>query len=511
MKSIHSLLNNDVIPNLVQLEYSSFFQIPGLHLVGLPEREVNEAKERVRAALFSAGYPLPKRRILINLSPAHARKTGTGHDLAIALTILVHSHSVPTPIQRFKKIFAWGELSLDGTVKSVGQVARSLYAAARSQCDLLILPLEDKESSQQAVRLIQELLPQNTLPEVLWISHLKDLHSTAVRPLSSQRSVPSQEVSPPPSLLPLSSNLERIIGLAAAGRHHLCLLGPKGVGKSYALKWLELLQPAPQKDSLLQHASFLELRERSPALHLRSTITRRVGSMVRPAALYGQVLRNGEILPGEFSLADGGLLIADELPEWPRDSIEAFRESLQSKQITLSRSKGSLTLPANFVLGATGNLCPCGGLPPQWVSTGSTGEAQVCECTTNARYRYLQKISGPVLDRMDLIYKINPKKKSHRPCAPQETKRYLDHVREVQSRLKTDLSTLPGDLTDEATETLTQEMKITPILSEEFPNQSLRARHKIFKIALTIAAWEKKNRPDQLHLYEASLYRQHSL
>ena len=206
-------------------------------------------------------------------------------------------------------------------------------------------------------------------------------------------------------LLPLSPSLKRAVSVAALGQHHLLLIGAKGVGKSHAMEWLIQLQPECSDALKIHRALLSELVQSDSSLSSHVPI-RRVSPNVRPSALIGSATSSW-IRPGEFSLAHGGLLIADEFPEWPRDSREALREPLERGQITLTRAKGTVEFPARFSLAANGNFCPCGGWPPDHpvpIEFQNSGrKLPRCTCSHRSRNDYRARLSGPILDRMDMV------------------------------------------------------------------------------------------------------------
>ena len=390
-------LNHEPVPFLQWVEIASTLQLPGFHLVGLPNTEVSEARERVRASIEASGFEFPKRRLTLNLSPAYIRKRGTGLDLAIALAVIQSSSEAPPPN---RAIVAWAELGLDGRLKPVGQTLRAVYSCWKAGPTLLIVSAEEERSAEEALQLIRtadsfkgdmEIRGVRTLREAWEL--LAILRANEPLPYSGPGTETLSPLKPPDMsrspLLSLPAGLERVICAAAAGAHHVLLLGPRGTGKSHALEWLSALQPEPAPEMHLRQRLLAELRQSWSTPQIAPV--RRVASQVKPAALLGSVSA-GTIRPGEFSLADGGLLIADEFPEWHRDSRECLREPLERGSITLARSHGMIELPAQFALAANGNLCPCGGWPPELPLPPEfeTLRAPRCRCGYRERTQYLR-------------------------------------------------------------------------------------------------------------------------
>jgi magnesium chelatase family protein len=234
------------------------------------------------------------------------------------------------------------------------------------------------------------------------VDHLKDLsNDLATQPMSLLRVKPDAPTSSLElaDLLPLPTRAERVLKLSLIGKHHVLLLGPKGIGKSESIKWYQALLPDSPPEQIWQRLIISENRDL--ALDFSSPV-RRVHAQVKPSHLLGSFSNKG-YQPGELALAHGGLFIADEFMEWPRDSKETLREPLQTKKIFLTRIKGQIECAADFQMIATGNLCPCGGLPP--VYRGDTPARKFsCRCRASEVNHYLSKLSGPVLDRIDLAF-----------------------------------------------------------------------------------------------------------
>jgi magnesium chelatase family protein len=340
-------------------------------------------------------------------------------------------------------------------------------------------------------------------------------------------------------LLPLAPALERAIAVAACGGHHLLLLGPRGTGKSHALEWLIALQPPLEHQTALENRLVSELapprgrltENRGAGSGLsdeRSRPVRRVGIQAKAPALIGSATARG-ILPGEFSRAHGGVLIADEFPEWARDAREALREPLERGRVTLTRVQGAEELPAGFVFAANGNLCPCGGWPRDSAPTAITQKdatlrPRVCRCSEPARQSYLERISGPILDRIDLVVRVNaelPMARSQkgkraetkeRPTVPEESAltELRDRVLQARERLLRTWGELPGRLNGSRAEELLERHPHWRPLLETPPLASLRSRHKRLRVALSLAAWDGKTLPEKAHFLEAALLRPES-
>jgi magnesium chelatase family protein len=508
-------LTSEATPALQRIEVASSFQLPGFHIIGLPAPEVSEARERIRAAMESCGFELPKRRVVLNLAPASIRKRGTGLDLAMALGILDLETSEPSS----ERVVAWGEVGLDGSVKAAGQITRSIYAAWQNGCERFILSSDELTSALQAVHWIQRaeffshpaprLFPVSTLREAFLKLH-EDSEGSSCEISSEAESASSDSHrtrSAEQRLLPLSPALQRTLCVSAIGGHHLLLLGPKGAGKSLALEWLVALRPESPFRTQVNRLLLSEL------VHgrgdLSSDSVRRVGSNVRAAALLGST-SGGWVRPGEFSLAHGGVLIADEFPEWPRDSREALREPLENGVVTMSRAKTSVELPARFLFAASGNLCPCGGWPAEFpipleFENNPSGIPK-CRCTISQRKHYLARISGPILDRIDLVLLAGASsacsfKKSR---SLKELDERVLRAREQTVRL---WGGIPSLLSAKQLEDLLGKKPLWLQTLDQLKLSSLRARHKTLRVALSLSAWDGLAEPQPAHFTEASCYR----
>ncbi len=492
---IVSLSSHLAHPSLIQIETQSFMQIPGFSIVGLPNTEVDESKERVRSALIQSEFEFPKRKILVNLSPAHLPKAGTGLDLPIALSVLF-AHAKPA-LEISGLILAHGELSLSGELRGEPMGARMLYAASRYPIQKMIFPKTDSKSLQKLLNLFHRSgYFKDQLPELFPVSTLKEAWDALIAPKSSaspniSRLMSEKKQIENSPLLPLSPALSRILSLSAAGHHHLILLGEKGVGKSYSTEWMKYLLPESDFSTQIESLLLRELVAGSQSIQ-----NPRVGSDCRPATLLGSIQR-GRLRPGLYSLAHGQILIADELLEWHRDTRESLREPLERHQITLSRAEFHAEVPSQFLLVATGNLCPCGGRKNLETTEG-------CRCFGTPREQYIRKLSGPVLDRIDLmtvVLRRENKPTETKTLPAQKLKQNVIAAREFSQKT---WGKPAGLLSPAEIEDILSQFKKTP---EHLSTKNLRSRHKTARIALTIAAFEELKEPLEHHWLEAFHYR----
>lgn len=498
---VFTLLNGDLKPRCQEIEIASSVQIPNFSIIGLPGPEVSEAKDRIRAAIEASGFEFPKRKLILNLSPASVRKEGTGLDLAMAVAVLIESWKIerkPAPGTN-RRIFAWGELGLDGRVKPVRSPARGIAAAIRGAADMILVAKADETVFRRAAG---ELFAREAVPPILGISHFREAEGAIrVSPPPYARDFPAAELPPGaaarPALLPIPRATAEVLQVAAAGSHHFLLLGPKGVGKSLALEWFLALQPAIDGEIARTRRFLSEISGREAESPFR-----RIGTQVKPPALVGSYA-GGSLRPGEFSLAHGGVLLADEFPEWSRDAREALREPLERKRVTLTRVDGVVDLPADFIFAGNGNLCPCGGVP----DPPADGRSSPCRCHPNDRVKYLARLTGPVLDRLDLVIRLYG---GPGEIAGERPQTYADlgaKTAAARSVLLARHGAAPGKLSPEALEDFLARSPSVRTSLDAINFRSFRDRHKTLRIGLTLAALRDRAEPDAEILRQARALR----
>ncbi|MBI3544496.1 MAG: ATP-binding protein, partial [Deltaproteobacteria bacterium] len=387
-------------------------QLPTFTLVGLPSSLTQESRERIRAAIVNSGFEWPARKITINLLPANLPKWGSHYELAMALGVLGAATDEPCP----PNVLALGELSLSGRLRACGwlpAIADWIRRRAESARCLFGEPLMLVAHERDVRQLCAAMPDIGSVCELVAVSSLAEAFrrlteagqrlSTGAEDGSSLEDRAGRARAAEPSLRLLArvegEPLGTLAGLVAiAGGHHALFAGPQGVGKSMLVRAIcegsfPLGEPeAAERSGLL--SSFGELFEsaRSEPLSPRPVV--RLQASISRAALEGALLNSGQVLPGELTRAHLGVLVADELLEFRRDVIEAFRQPLDESLVRLQRAKFRTVLPAKFQLLATTNLCPCG----VWVGIGSD-----CRCSDTLLRSYQAKLSGPMLDRLDLI------------------------------------------------------------------------------------------------------------
>ncbi len=361
--------------------------LPGYHLVGLAATAVSEGRVRIRAALRNTGFSLPARKITVNLAPAEIRKDTTAFDVPIALAVLAGLDLLPRDC--LKGVMAVGELGLDGRVRPVRGALSVALTARRCGAKLLLVP----EANGPEAALVEDL-EVRTLPSLADAVAFLRGEATLAPAVQAARRRPSR---PSPDLSDVRGQhgAKRALELAAAGGHNLLMVGPPGSGKSMLARRLATILPSLSKEEALdctQIYSVAGLLDGSGLVQTRPF--RAPHHTVSTAGLVGG---GPQPRPGELSLAHNGVLFLDEILEFRRQTLEALRQPLEDKTITVTRAKASVRFPARITLVAAMNPCPCGYL-------GDPTRACVCSAGQVARYR--ARLSGPLLDRFDIQVRV---------------------------------------------------------------------------------------------------------
>jgi magnesium chelatase family protein len=387
----HAVTLSGVVGHVVQIEVDVAVGVPAFTLTGLPDTSLSEARDRVRAAVVNSGEPWPSRRVTVNLSPASLRKHGSGFDLALAITCLAAHEQLPA--QALDGWVMLGELGLDGGLRPVRGVLPAVMAAVEAGLTKVAVPAANAAEAA--------LVPNAQVVSVATLSSLLDhLRATTELPRVLAPALP-EEAAAGPDLRDVAGQLvaRQAIEIAAAGGHHVFLHGPPGAGKTLLAErlpgLLPSLEPAAQLEVTAVHSVAGELPDGRPLV--TSAPFRAPHHTASAAALVG----GGSSLarPGAVSLAHRGVLFLDEAPEFGRASLDALRQPLENGVVTLSRSAGTVTYPARFQLVLAANPCPCG--------LATTGAVR-CTCSPIQRIRYLGRLSGPLLDRVDLRVPVQP-------------------------------------------------------------------------------------------------------
>ena len=488
-----ALMGVDGIPVEVEVRISA--QLPRIDIVGLPELSVRESAARVRAAIASVGERFPQNRVTVNLAPAALRKGGAGLDLAIAVGILVASGAVEEEATR-KTAFV-GELALDGRLRGVrGELAMTL-AAREAGCQAIVTPARSAPCAALAPDV--HVFAAAGLGQV--IAHLR---GTEVMAPQSPRSFEENTPNPRVCLSDVrgQEGAKRALEIAAAGGHGLLLSGPPGAGKSMLARRLPgILPPLRPEEALLAtriHDAAGLLNPDRPGLPGRP-----FRSPHHTSSAAGLLGGGTPPVPGEVSLAHGGVLFLDELPEFDRRTRESLRQVVEDRCIVLARAHYSFRLPANFLLVATANPCPCGW----WGS-----QQRTCRCDPRAIDRYRERISGPLLDRIDLHIPVPGQSWSQLagPACGETSADVRERVGLARTRQYARGGACNGDLSDaNLDQTLGTTAQANELLGRAVDRLRLSARaaRRIQRVARTIADLAGQDAVSPEAIGEALAYR----
>lgn len=365
---------------------------PAFNIVGLPDKAVEEAKERVRSAIKNSDADFPDKRITVNLAPADLPKQGPSFDLPIALGILLASGQL---ISDLSDVLVMGELSLDGSVQPTPGVLPIAMLAKQNGYRRLFVP----SGNGPEAAIIEGVVtyPIESLKDLfLHLSQMKEILSHPTIPFSELLKETESEIDF--ADIQGQDNARRALEIAAAGGHNLAMKGPPGAGKTLMARALPSILPRLTAEEALEVTKIYSVT--GNLMGAKSLITQRpFRAPHHTTSRIGLIGGGQHPSPGEISLAHRGVLFCDELAEYPRHVLEALRQPLEDGIVTISRAAGSLTFPAKFIFVAAYNPCPCG-------FSGST--KRICVCTRSAIEKYEKRISGPLLDRIDLHLNVPP-------------------------------------------------------------------------------------------------------
>ncbi|WP_299580492.1 YifB family Mg chelatase-like AAA ATPase [uncultured Microbulbifer sp.] len=469
---------------LVTVETHLANGLPAFHIVGLPEAAVRESRDRVRSALVNSHFEFPQRRITVNLAPADLPKEGGRYDLAIAIGILTASGQVPTgPLDRYEFL---GELALTGALRQVSGALPAAIASAAAKRKLVV----PRENGSEAALAGSEVGSARSLLEVC-----AELHGREKLPRAEQQA--EQAITYCADLADVRGQLKarRALEVAAAGGHNLLFYGPPGTGKTMLASRLPGILPALTTSESIEVAAVYS----SAGLpHQRQRPFRAPHHSASPTALVGG---GSTPRPGEISLAHRGVLFLDEMPEFPRHALEILREPLENGEVRISRARAQVTFPARFQLVAAMNPCPCGYL----------GEPR-CRCTPDQIDRYRNKLSGPLLDRIDMQVEVGAMSAVQLQDTPagessECVRERVCGARQQQMQRQGTINSLLKGVELEKYCVLGDREKLLLRQSAEKLGLSARSYHRVLKVARTLADLAKLEKIGTAQIAEALAYR----
>jgi magnesium chelatase family protein len=480
--------------------------MPSMAIVGLPDAAVNESKERVRSAIRNSGGTIPQpSRIVVNLAPADLRKEGPAYDLPIALGIMMATDQIHGDVS--DTVFL-GELGLDGAVRHTNGVLAMVAMASQRGIKRVYVPVED--APEAALIGGVQILPVTTLRQLVLHLNGHPLAAGSIVPYVGDPLAEEEGDRHYPvdmSHIKGQEHVKRALEVAAAGAHNLLMSGPPGSGKTLLARCTPTILPAMVPQEMLEVTKIYSIAGMLPPGKplIRVRPFRAPHHTVSHAGLVG----GGRVpRPGEITLAHRGVLFLDELPEYTSQSLEAMRQPLEDRMVTITRVSGTLSFPANFVLIAAQNPCPCGYLGDP---------AKECVCSPSTVTRYQKRISGPLLDRIDIhieVPRVDYEKLSDKRLGESSatirarveaaSKRQRERFKDVEG-VTCNAEMRPAEIREYCELDAAGQSLIKAAMRQL--NLSARAYHRILKLSRTIADLAESERIEAAHLAEAVQYR----
>lgn len=470
---VYSFTINGVDGQLINVEADTICGYPSVSIVGLGDTAVKESKERIESALSFCGFNFPEQKLIINLAPSHLKKSGTHFDLPMAIALLIRSNQIKTKITSFALV---GELSLNGELRPVAGVLPMAIAAKENNIKHLIVPSENVQEAT-LVRGIQ-VSGCETLHEAIHF-----LQKSVIPPQTRNHHV--KNTIPPPRLnfsdVKGQQMLIEYLTVAAAGGHNFMMIGPPGCGKSMIANRIPSILPPMTEEEALEVTKIYSVAH---LLHDSGLIQTRPFRAPHHNASTNSLIGGGiRSMPGEISLAHNGILFLDEIAEFSKKTLDALRQPMEDRKVTISRVQTTNTFPANFMLVAAMNPCPC----------GYYGQEK-CRCTDYEILKYRNKLSGPILDRIDIQKHVTSVNFFEAENEPQTSESILERVskaRMIQQRRYSDTTiACNAELTPALIKKYCQlDYEVEDLLKKAYEhyNYSGRTLHKFIKVARTFA------------------------